>query len=399
MTETPSGKFKGGLRTVIGIVLLTVVSSAATTWMIAYYRFSAHTTPSNSLNPIPVKQPGEAVAALGWLEPKGEVIHVSVPTLSEAVRVEQLLVKLGDRLKTGQIIAILYNRDRLQSALDVAQTQVQVAQARLKQAQSGAKVGKIEAQRATIDRLQAELQGQINAQTATIERIKAELHNATTECNRYQHLYQNGAISASQRDNICLQEDTFREQLAEAKATRERTVTTLHQQLTEAKATLEEIAEIRPVDVAVIQGELKTAKASVKQAEANLALAYVRSPQDGQILKLHALAGEIVGEKGIVELGKTDQMYAVAEVYETDIDKVHPRQRATIRGAGFRGELSGTVDEVGLQIGKKDVLGTDPAADVDSRVVEVKIRLDSNASKQVSGLTNLQVTVVIDLSS
>jgi len=51
-----------------------------------------------------------------------------------------------------------------------------------------------------------------------------------------------------------------------------------------------------------------------------------------------------------------------------------------------------------LEIGKKDVLGTDPVADVDSRVVEVKIRLDSTDSKLVAGLTNLAVKFVIDTS-
>jgi HlyD family secretion protein len=56
------------------------------------------------------------------------------------------------------------------------------------------------------------------------------------------------------------------------------------------------------------------------------------------------------------------------------------------------------VAEIGLQIGKKDVLGTDPVADADARVVEVKIRLDPSSSKQVADLTNLQVNVVIDTS-
>ncbi len=41
-----------------------------------------------------------------------------------------------------------------------------------------------------------------------------------------------------------------------------------------------------------------------------------------------------------------------------------------------------------------DVLGTDPAARTDARVVEVEIGLDDDA--RVSGLTNLQVQVVIE---
>jgi hypothetical protein len=53
------------------------------------------------------------------------------------------------------------------------------------------------------------------------------------------------------------------------------------------------------------------------------------------------------------------------------------------------------VDQVGLSIGKKDVLGTDPAAASDARVLEVTIDLAPDSSKLVRGLTNLQVDVVI----
>jgi len=83
----------------------------------------------------------------------------------------------------------------------------------------------------------------------------------------------------------------------------------------------------------------------------------------------------------IVDLGQTKQMYAVAEVYEKDIGRVHLGQRATITSlnGAFQRNLLGTVDEIGREIGKKDVLDTDPAADVDARVVEVKIHLSRSA--------------------
>ena len=399
MTEQPFSKLRGSWVTVFLLAALAVAASSVTTIAVVYSLLPSQTntessSPTSSERTIPV----DAVAALGRLEPQGEVINLSAPYFLEGARVDQLLVKLGDRVKTGQVVAILDSRDRLQAALKRAETQVRVAQARLEKIQAGAKEGAINAQAATIERLEAELQGQMAAQQATIERIEAELRNAKTECGRHQKLYQDGAISASDRDNICLKEDTWKEQLKEAKATRNRTKKTLLKQLTEAKATLDEIAEVRSVDVAVAQAELEEAKAAVQQAQANLDLAYVRAPKDGQILKIRTWPGEVLGEEGIVALGQTDQMYAIAEVYETDISKIRLAQRATITSTGFTGELSGTVDEVGLQIGKKDVLGTDPAADVDSRVVEVKIRLDPASSQQVAGLTNLQVNVVIHLS-
>jgi HlyD family secretion protein len=332
------------------------------------------------------------------LEPQGEVIYLSAPAAIEGARVGRLLVKLGDKVERDQVVAILDNYDRLKSALKLSQRQVKVAQSRLAQIKAGSKVGKIEAQSAEIQSLEAELKGQMATQAAVIKRLQYELQNAETECSRYQRLYHDGAISASQRDNICLKEDTLREQLQEAQATRSRTVNTLDQQLAAAISTRTEIVEVRPTDVAVVKAEVEAAEAGVQQAKANLDLAFVRSPRSGQILKIYTFAGERVGEKGIVALGNTSQMNVVAEVYETDIHKVAIGQQATIQSQGFLQELTGKVVEIGLQIGKKDVLGTDPAADSDVRVVEVRIRLDPVSNQKVEALTNLQVNVIIHLS-
>lgn len=145
------------------------------------------------------------------------------------------------------------------------------------------------------------------------------------------------------------------------------------------------------------QAEVDSAIIAVEKARADLDLAYVRSPINGQILKIHAWPGEIVGDKGIVDLGQTNQMYAVAEIYETDVGKVRLGQQATITSEAFPGKLQGIVAQIGLQVDKKDVLDTDPAADVDARVVEVKIRLNPEGSRQVAGLTRLQVKVAINI--
>ena len=90
-------------------------------------------------------------------------------------------------------------------------------------------------------------------------------------------------------------------------------------------------------------------------------------------------------------------MLAIAEVYESDISKVRLGQKASVtsENATFSGKLHGRVKQIGLQIGKKNVLESDPAADIDVRVVEVKILLDPESSKKVAGLTNAKVIVKI----
>lgn len=391
--------FKITTSQIINVIIITLIASvaSATTIFVVSRVLSSQKTEEN-LSAISHDSTitHNTVSSLGRLSPKGEVINLSAPAFMEGARVDKLLVKLGDRVKPGQVVAILDSYERLKAGLERSQKQVIVAQTHLMQVKAGAKAGTINAQAATVERLKAELTGQIAAQQATIERLDTEWDNAKTECKRYASIYEDGAISADERDNKCLKEKTIAKQLKEAKVNLNRTEETISQQLTEAKATLEQIAEVRPTDIAAATAELEAAKADVAQAQANLNLAYVRSPQSGQILKIRTFPGELISNRGIVEIGQTRQMYAIAEIYETDISQVKLGQKATITSKGFTGELQGVVDEIGLQIGKKDVLGTDPAADIDARVVEVKIRLNPGDSQKVIGLTNLQINVVIN---
>jgi ABC exporter DevB family membrane fusion protein len=369
------------------------------------------------------------------VEPQGEVVRLSAAAFAEGARVEKLLVKRGDKVEIGQLIATLDSHPRLAAAVQREVAQVLVAEAKLKQVKAGAKQGEIKAQKARVKNLQAELEGQTLAQEATIERLKAqlkgekeakqaeierlraEMDNAKTECRRYQVLYQEGAVAASQRDQLCLANKTAvkrviesevnlteiiltrQEQINEAQANIQRTKITLAEQQAEAKATLEKIAEVRPVDISLAEAELKSARASLEQSRANLDLASVYAPKSGQILKILTWPGELIGSKGIVELGQTQQMYVNAEVYETDIYRIKLGQKATITSQSLPGKLEGTVEEIGLAIGKKDVLGTDPVADINARVVEVKVRLKPDSSQKVAKLTNLQVKVFIDTST
>jgi HlyD family secretion protein len=135
------------------------------------------------------------------------------------------------------------------------------------------------------------------------------------------------------------------------------------------------------------------ARANLQRAQAELDLSVVRSPIAGQVLQVHTRTGERVGPDGIVELGRTQEMYAIAEIYETDIGRIRVDQRATVTSPALSAPLHGTVERIGSKVGKMDVLSTDPAAKTDARVVEVEIRLDDGAA--VANLTNLQVEIEV----
>lgn len=139
---------------------------------------------------------------------------------------------------------------------------------------------------------------------------------------------------------------------------------------------------------------VRISQAELTRARADLARSYVRSPIDGHVLYVHAREGELVGPEGILELGRTGSMFAVAEVYEDDIGRVKVGQKATVSSPALAEDLTGQVDWIHMKVAKQDALGTDPAARKDARVVEVEIRLDDSAP--AASLTNLQVEVEIE---
>jgi HlyD family secretion protein len=138
-------------------------------------------------------------------------------------------------------------------------------------------------------------------------------------------------------------------------------------------------------DVEVLEAELIVATAQLERA-------VIRAPVAGEVLAVHARAGERIGVDGLLELGETQRMYVVAEVYETDIGMVRAGQQAVAQSSALTAPATGKVERIGKLIGKNDVLDLDPVARMDSRVVEVFILLDDPLS--VANLTNLQVDVV-----
>jgi HlyD family secretion protein len=308
------------------------------------------------------------------------------------------LVQEGDLVKAGQVIATLDSRASRLATWKQAQSNVSTAKAKLIKVKVGAKSGDINAQKANILRLSAELNGGVATQEAEIARIEADLSNAKSEYQRYQQLFLEGGISRSERDSKHLRLETVHNQLSAAQAALEKMITTVQAQQTEAQSTLKSIAEVRPVDIQVAQSEVEAAILAAEKAKADLDLTEIRTPINGKILEIHVRSGEVIGKEGIASIGRTEQMYISAEVYETDISHVRIGQNVIVTSDAIPYKLKGQVSEVGLQVKKQGIFDVNPLANTDYKVVEVKVRLDPSSSHKVSGLSNLQVQAVIQTS-
>lgn len=371
---------------------------------------------------------------------RGQVIAILDNFASNQAAVEQAKAKLQEARGNLTNVRIGSPRDmqaqksvvaRLQAQLQGERNAQQATIARLEAQLRGEKI----AQQATVNRIQAQLKGQRNTLRASVHRVEAEANNAQVDAERYETLYREGAISQQERDRRRLSAETtnqqvvesqatqaetiatvqqqlaearanqiksietLQQQLIEARETRDKTVNTLQKQIDEERAKLGRLSEVHPNDLEIAQAQVSDAIAQLRKAQADLNLSFVKAPISGEILKIHTKAGESLNQNGVAEIGQTQQMIVIAEVPEDSIGKVRLGQQAKISSdnGAFSGKLQGTVYDIGRKIGKKDVLNNDPAADVDARVVQVKIALSQQDSQRVMGLTYAKVVVDISI--
>ncbi len=324
--------------------------------------FSPH--PSQSAGTEPRSLPAR-ISALGRLAPEGEVISIAPPTQTGTLagaRVEQLFVDVGDEIKAGQVVAILDTNLSRAAAVLEAKAKVEVAKAKLAQVNAGPKPE------------------EVRTQEALIRRSEADLVAAQEEFERASRLVLDKAIA---REEYSARRSRFEQ----ARAT-----------LEQNRAQLEAIKAIRQVDIKAAEADVAQAEATLAVAREDLRNSEVRSPLFGRVLRIRTRPGERVGDQGILDVGRTHAMQVVAEVYEEDVGKVSIGQTAKVRVPTLGVDLSGAVVSKDLIVSRKVVFSNDPVADIDARVVEVRIRLSADDGPKVAGLSNARVDVVIDVS-
>lgn len=166
-----------------------------------------------------------------------------------------------------------------------------------------------------------------------------------------------------------------------------------YQRLFENGAESQEALDIRKIKLLTVQQELRKAKAELQRQRIKLPDGELVAPFSGTVLEIFARPGERPGSDGVLSLGRSDQMEAVLEVYESDIGRVRVGQSVLLQSenGGFDGELQGRVRRIDPLVQQRDVLSTDPTADTDARVVEVHVALDPDDARRVRQLTGLKL--------
>lgn len=277
------------------------------------------------------------IAALGRLEPENGVIRVGVPSTPEALSgsvLADLLVEDGDDVVAGQLLAIT-------DAAPVLEARVAESEAELVHAERDAEAAHSKADETCV--------------RATV---------AAREARRLTSLLEQGLAAEEETEQA--QGD------AEARA---------------AACTAMRVA------TKVAEAAIDVARARLITKQTQLQRTQIHAPISGRVLEVLAYPGEFVGEDGVAEIGNIERMYAIAEVYETDISRIRVGQRATVTSDALITPLNGTVERIRNKVQKQDEIGTDPAARRDARIIEVEILLDD--AEAASSLTYLQVDIVI----
>jgi len=119
----------------------------------------------------------------------------------------------------------------------------------------------------------------------------------------------------------------------------------------------------------------------------------LRSPIDGYILGINTRVGERSSNEGILDIGSSQKMEALIEVYESDIDRVFINQNVELssENGGFQKNLKGKVIRISPQVKQRKVLSTDPTGDADSRIIEVLVKLDQKSIDIVQNYAGMKV--------
>jgi HlyD family secretion protein len=329
------------------------------------------------------------VVALGTLEPKGGVREVGA---TAGDRVKELSVAAGKQVEKGEPLAYLESYAmRLTEKKSAELALKEATERRTIEAAYGDNL--VAEAQLGVDQLKLQ-QFDLEAQQAAVALSKKNFDGANGDLVRMQNLTRNDSsiISPQELNHQKLLVDQARAKLTsdEAMLAKSRAVQAFSVRQAEEKLDAAKVNRKRLL--AAI--DLDALESQVAMADARLEMSMVRAPISGQVLEIVTYPGETIAQEPVLRMGDTKRMYAVAEVYETQVSLIAIDQRATITSDALDQSLQGTVDYIGTMVAKNQVMSLIPTDNTDLRVVKVHVRLDD--SEAAARLVNLQVRVEID---
>ncbi|MCP6757217.1 MAG: efflux RND transporter periplasmic adaptor subunit [Fischerella sp. CENA71] len=398
------GKIKYSYRWLWGLAAGVLVVGTGTTYTLVNQGISQEDIVALTV-PVEAKNVTLRIAASGKVVP---VQSVNISPKQPGI-VTQLKVEQGDRVRAGQIIAVMdsanVREQVLQNQSNLAQAKAQlaevqagslpqeIAQARARLAQAQAQLGQARAGSRQEDIAKAE--AQVNQFQAQLQQAKSRLELAAQRVKRRQYPASQGAVSRDYLDEALTEERNAKDNLEQVQASlqgarqelarlrngsRPEEIAQRKAAVSEAQATLRLLENgTRPEIIAQRQASVAAQEAQLKAAQVQLQDTIIRAPFAGIVTQKYANNGAYVApstsasssasatSSSIVALAKG--LEVLAQVPEADIGRI--------------------------KVGQPVEITTDAYPD---RVFKGRVRLIAPEAVKEEGVTLFQVRVAIDTS-
>ena len=322
------------------------------------------------------------VACVVWWRKPGALVLTGVVTTDEVIvgpeiqgRLQALLVKPGDTVTNGQLVAVIHpaewDAEMKFYANSEAQSVEQVAQA-------GAD---LKFQEAQLTNQIAQAEADLAAARANVVQAESDLENATLTFKREDDLYRKGADSIQAydqartgRDAAQARVDSLRRQAQAAEAA-----------VGMARANADQVVS-RRASLLAAQHQRDAMDAQKEKAKVRLNYTEIHAPTNGIVDVRAALEGEVVTPgQAIVTLINPDELWVRADVEETYVDRIYLGEKLMVQlPSGARRE--GTVFYRGVDgdyATQRDVSRTKR----DIKTFEVRVRCDNRDRSLAVGMT------------
>jgi HlyD family secretion protein len=335
-----------------------------------------------------------SISANGTIKPE-RTINLSPKTASY---LKQLLVKEGDRVQQGQIVAKM-DDSNLQGQLIQARAELSQQQANLNKLLNGNRTEDIAQAQAQLGEAQAKLQEletgnrpeDIAQAQAQLSKAQADLQLAQDDLQRNQSLFSAGAISKQTVVQKQSARDAARAAVNQAQAALKlQLIGTRSEEIAQARSQVEQRQQAlnllkagsRPEDVAAARAQVEAARGALQTIQTQLNDTIVKAPFTGVVTKKYSDPGSFVtpttagssvegsASNSILTLASTYQV--VAYLDEANVARVKVGQPVKITADSYPDRtFSGTVSQVAAQ------------ATTTSNVTsfEVKVSLDAAAQQ------------------
>lgn len=337
----------------------------------------------------------------GKLEPAGGIIPIAS---SPGDRIVEFLVKEGDSVEAGQVVAKLES-ERLRSLeVRVAQQQLAEAKAQLatEELSGQAQLGLAQLGVRKNEKLLADAKRRLATAESSggeLDLLTAKVQLAKDELARLRKAAVAGPDGRRLVNDTQLRQQELLVQAADAELAAAR------RDAKTAVEAAEMILEASKQEIVAAEAKAASARAAVflvsmelkiELLQQQLESARLIAPVAGTILSIDASVGQPTTGMPIMRIADISTMQCRAEVPIEDIAKVKIGSKAMINQGGLGGEgIRGQVSSISQIVGSPSVPSLNPMDPVDYRTIEVRITIDAKDAAQASKLIHSQVEVAI----